>query len=87
MHTKRPAFVLNELAVALVVLAMLGGLLCHTVRRVCVASERTRSQQRIERTAGKNSTARPKAAATRPTARRSILVTLTGSHHPFAKDR
>lgn len=82
MRTKRPAFVLNELAVALVVLTILGGLLCHTVQRVYAASERTRSQQRIERATGTSPAAR-QTAGTRPAAR----VSLTKANPPFAKDR
>jgi hypothetical protein len=87
VRSKRPAFVLNELAVALVVLTMLGGLLFHTVQRVCAASERTRSQQRAERAAGKSPAARPKTVRTRPGVRRSMLVSITKANHPFAKDR
>ena len=79
MRSKRPAFVLNELAVALTVLVLLGGLLCHTVQRVCVASERTRSVQRLKQ-----------AARTRPAERpqgRGAPISLTKANHPFAKDR
>lgn len=48
MARKHPAFALNELTAALVVIVGLSGLLLHTVQRVLVASEHTRCKNRVE---------------------------------------